>query len=1550
MVKEQFGKKGNLTASSTDLGSKRLAKKLESLYEQLVTIGFQERNVEQALSVCTLRSGESLSLEGVLDWLCLHLGPEELPAQFADPSTQELKNTRGNLGVGHAGAVVSEEERLARIAARQEQADDPKYRALRREDIVSEQVEESHDGHVKQWILQYSKRESEAEIARKTEARPQNSAKERWDALPPEEQLALLKDSYEEEKLKAKEAKDSGRMGRREKAEMEARLKDIREQMSELNIVVGQRRREMKTLKEGWQSNGSGRDTDRGETGGGRGALKGKKEQEESTDLDECLTGMFGDEEDEEEMEDKGVDRSSLSGPGSSTQALAKHKEITERSVLGGLFGDDDDSDDTDGSEGAQKGRFSPSTRSSLPPRETAEDSLPALCSLAPPSPDRAIPGVAVEASSKTAPPSTPQPQSVAPDSSPAPALAVSLAAGIPKGWTGKTPRRQLEEYLKRKRLGKATFQKTSGKGCVLTLRDISGKFESVQEFGAYADAEHAAATRALYRLEPKLQLSRVLPPPFRDWWAEWQNEARRLREQEVAAVKQGKRDRISRLVDSMREGAALSAGEERTGDVRQGGDHCHVRDSPGVLALPSMSDMSWEEQVCLDEGLVEAEGGERGAPTRGTGSQREKTGGPRGDTALGERLRKAFEAKRGQARYQELARVRRELPVAATRESILHSIEKESVVVISGETGCGKSTQVAQYILEEALLLGEGHNVNLVCTQPRRVAAVSLAERVAQEMGEEGGAGGSGALVGYQIRMESKTTAATRLTFCTTGILLRKLQTDPDLSQYTHIILDEVHERQALGDFLLVVLRDLLKRRPTLRLVLMSATVNADLFSWYFGNCPVFTIPGRCFSVQEQYLEDTIEATGHFIEEGSVYALKEGRAQYQRATVEVSGRGGNTYSQALEWQEDDAVTEGRRGSRWVAFMEECREAGYSKATLKSMGRVDESVVNYELLEDLLRYIVEVEPAKVAKGESGWRTGGAILVFLPGLGEIRGILERLRGGRFFRDDNQYWLLPLHSTLSPAEQRKVFERPRHGVRKVILSTNIAETSVTVDDVVYVVDCGLVREIQQTKGRGGGRALVTNWCCRASAKQRMGRAGRVGPGVCFRLFSRHTFRTLMSEFAVPELQRTPLEELCLQIRANDLAPSCREFLLKAPEPPELVAIDAAVRVLREVGALASAEDGAEGRGQQKRKGGDNGRCLEGEEGILTPLGIHLAKLPMDVRLGKMLVFASLFQCLDPVLTVAAGLSGIKSPFLAPFGKEAEARAMHAKLEVRQSDFLTLVNTFQAYRSACLQGGAAEEHKFCSSHFLSKIALREMASLKSQFFGLLVDMQLVRKPPCLGPQGGGTVSYRALEDFMAGPEALRKGGGVNAEAQNINLVLAVVGAGLYPHVAHAVADPSKKNPSLYHGPMSAPSSPVYLHPSSVNYGVTYFTSPWLVFHEKFHTTRAYIAPTSVVSPYALLLFGGPLVVDHLNNRVVIDEWIEFTCPARTAVLFREMRKRLDEVLEVLVAKPLAGLANVESQKEGAVVDAIASLLRGEEIKAAWKPGSGDDPMNKG
>jgi ATP-dependent RNA helicase DHX36 len=286
-----------------------------------------------------------------------------------------------------------------------------------------------------------------------------------------------------------------------------------------------------------------------------------------------------------------------------------------------------------------------------------------------------------------------------------------------------------------------------------------------------------------------------------------------------------------------------------------------------------------------------------------------------------------------------------------------------------------------------------------MIVTQPRRISAIGVSERVAAERCEK-----VGETSGYSIRLESKRSSKTRILLCTTGILLRRLQCDPDLASVSHIFVDEVHERDLNTDFLLIILRDLLARRKSLKLVLMSATLNAEAFSSYFGGCPVVSIPGRAHPVTEHRLEDVLQVTGYEVQPGSDYALNSSPNKPAKISK----------------------TE----------LRQLYHPKYSKEVIESLAIVDETKINYELLAKLLETIT-------LQNEDG-----AILVFMPGMGEITKAIEELYKKPFFQS-SQVAVYPLHSSLSTAEQTAVFNVPPEGVRKIVVSTNIAETSITIE---------------------------------------------------------------------------------------------------------------------------------------------------------------------------------------------------------------------------------------------------------------------------------------------------------------------------------------------------------------------------------------------------------------------------------------------------------------------------------------------------------------------
>lgn len=370
---------------------------------------------------------------------------------------------------------------------------------------------------------------------------------------------------------------------------------------------------------------------------------------------------------------------------------------------------------------------------------------------------------------------------------------------------------------------------------------------------------------------------------------------------------------------------------------------------------------------------------------------------------------------------YQHLLTSRMSLPIWNFKDELLDAITDNQVVIICGETGCGKSTQVPAFILEHEL--SSGRPCKVYCTEPRRISAISLARRVSEELGEKkGDVGTFRSLVGFSIRLESKITPQTRLVYATTGIVMRMLEGSDDLGDITHLVLDEVHERSIDSDFLLIVLRKLLEKRSDLKVVLMSATVNAERFSEYLGKAPIMNVPGRTFPVDTKYLEDAVELTNFNTDSGS--------------------HGG---AEALEWDDDDAV----KVPSQIADLQ-----GYSPKTLKTLAKLDEYRVSYGLIIRLLETI--------ATSEVYSPYSKAILVFLPGMAEIRRLNDMLAGHRTFM--NGWYVYALHSTIATDDQERAFLVPPPGVRKIVLATNIAETGITIPDITCVIDTGKHKEMR------------------------------------------------------------------------------------------------------------------------------------------------------------------------------------------------------------------------------------------------------------------------------------------------------------------------------------------------------------------------------------------------------------------------------------------------------------------------------------------------------
>ncbi|NWK56419.1 ATP-dependent RNA helicase HrpA [Verrucomicrobiaceae bacterium N1E253] len=513
------------------------------------------------------------------------------------------------------------------------------------------------------------------------------------------------------------------------------------------------------------------------------------------------------------------------------------------------------------------------------------------------------------------------------------------------------------------------------------------------------------------------------------------------------------------------------------------------------------------------------------------------------------------------------------DLPVAKRRDEIMEAMRSHQVVIVVGETGSGKTTQLPKMAYQ--LACEEGKNGRVGCTQPRRLAAATVARRVAEEMGT-----GLGDRVGYQVRFVEKVQEETSIKFMTDGILLAETQRDRNLRQYDTLIIDEAHERSLNIDFVLGYLKNLLRRRKDLRVVVSSATLDAGKFSEYFDGAPVVNVEGRTFPVEDHYLP--------------------------------------------------ALTDG---------------------------------------EDLSRHV-----ARAVEWVTDLDAGGDVLIFLPGEREIRECTEALDGRQFPQTD----ILPLFARLGLDEQERVFKTggPR---RRVVLATNVAETSVTIPGIVYVIDSGLARVSRWNPVRQIQRLQVEQ-ISQASARQRRGRCGRVREGVCIRLYSEE-IHDAADEYTDPEIRRSALSGVILRMKSLKL-PDVREFPFLSP--PSTRAISEGHRTLEEIGAME-------------------------KEGPLSVIGRKLANLPLDPRLGRMLIEAEQRKVLEGVLVMVGGMS-VMDVRERPQEKQSEADTAHKKFNDEDSDFLTLLHIWSAvgaFRDPSSKRRRFKRNqlrKYCKQHFLS------------------------------------------------------------------------------------------------------------------------------------------------------------------------------------------------------------------------------------------------------
>ncbi|KAI8810129.1 P-loop containing nucleoside triphosphate hydrolase protein [Cladochytrium replicatum] len=609
----------------------------------------------------------------------------------------------------------------------------------------------------------------------------------------------------------------------------------------------------------------------------------------------------------------------------------------------------------------------------------------------------------------------------------------------------------------------------------------------------------------------------------------------------------------------------------------------------------------------------------------------------PEGDQALISQALYLFDEYKQKQRTQlkrKIEKDRQNLPIKALSNEIVEAVKANKVVLIAADTGAGKSTQVPQYLLDAGF-------DRIAVTQPRRIACFSLARRVAHEMMDE-----KGTTIGYKVRFEGTRTATTKVLFLTEGVLLRQFASDPILSSYDVIVVDEVHERHITGDFLLGVLKSLISNpaaSPNLRLILMSATINIELFSRFFDNAPVIRVPGRMHPVLIEYMPIN--------------------------------------------DEDDPN-----------LCDEKRRADFT-------GSVPAKPV--KLTSAPFRRIMERIDFKIPMTERG-----DLLIFLSGMNEITALEDELRA--YAQETKRWIILKLHSTLSVSEQDKVFDIAPSGVRKCILSTNIAETSVTIDGIRFIVDSGKVKEMAYDPISHMSR-LSEYWISKSSAKQRAGRAGRTGPGECFRFYSKKEYENF-AEFPVPELLRSPLQSVLLQIEAYGLGPLHKFPFLESPTEE---AIEHAIDSLVDLQALKPTD----------LHGDDGSTSVVSSDLKITSLGRMLAFLPIDVVLGKMLVLASISDVVYPTIVIAAALT-VQSPFVKVPENRTDILHRRRQLMSEHGDPITLLNIFSEWLRVKAEGNESSKG-WCRRHGLEEQRLYEMVKLKQQYEDILEEMGLVLRP---------------------------------------------------------------------------------------------------------------------------------------------------------------------------------------------------------------------------
>ena len=936
--------------------------------------------------------------------------------------------------------------------------------------------------------------------------------------------------------------------------------------------------------------------------------------------------------------------------------------------------------------------------------------------------------------------------------------------------------------------------------------------------------------------------------------------------------------------------------------------------------------------------------------------------------------------------------------------------MQSKQVVLVTGDTGSGKTTQLVQYLLEEA-----AHNkqtIRMICCQPRRLTAVTVAERIAAERGEK-----VGGTIGYQIRLESSVSTRTLATFCTYGVLLRSLCGGLDiLESLTHIIIDEIHERDSMSDFLITVLRDALIRFRHLKLVLMSATVDTKLFLSYFPGCVHISLDGRMFPVEEFYLENILMRLNYKTKEMEKMK-KSGLSNRSATTIEELSTKLSTISVPCVENDDvivedaETVLENEVDVEMDRILEECflvGEEAQFRALQERLIRDGESLVNYShsvtgvtaLMAsasrgntDIVELCLQLGAESGKKLTNGWtalecarlqnqeecvkmleeytqlqgrtvgagagsdtnmsqeekelldlyyacvdqdtidhdlilkilvmihrnQPAGAVLVFLPGYEDISIMYEMVSGEPALSKDTS--VVILHSQIGSSESKKAFQPPPRGSRKIVLATNVAETGVTIPDIVYVVDTGKVK-LKSFDSLTNTSMLKAEWISRTSATQRKGRAGRCQPGQVYRLFS-STMQASMAQFTTPEILRTSLLSLCLQTKLL-AAPNTpiADFLAKVPDPPPFLITRNAVQNLKTMEALDTWEE-------------------------ITPLGLHLLDIPLDPWLGKILLHAVMLKCLDPVLTITCMLA-YRSPFILSIDPRSKKEGDASKRRLASntgSDHMSMLRAFQEWQHARIEN---RERRWCRANQVSPSTMEMVVGMRNQVLAQL--------------RASGFVKSRGSGDIR----------NINSNSDNWALVKACLLSGLYPNIIRVDREAGVLRTQRESKVRLAPGSVMKVTPGTMRD----LASDWMVYEEMSRVGRtAFVRGVTPVSPLAVALFGGSgkagregegitgnIYLEETSDSetedvdtsghssVMVDPWIVFSARPGTASQISQLRQKWTGVWSRrLVTTNKQARVGLEEQDD-IVVSCIAELLVQDDnsLGLVQPPGIGQRPKH--